>query len=411
MKDWHNLSEQLRKMGVKFGVKNEPFQKVTPYPLEAVITCEEEITRSGSVLTTKKEMPLSYAQTKYNINVIPRLTSLFKWAGIPKEQNILLENIVFLDIETTGLSGGTGTLAFLTGVGKFKDDSFQLKQFFLRNPSEEEAFLIALAQFCADIKVVVTYNGKSFDIPILNNRHVLNRMPSPFIDIHHIDLLTISRQLWKLRLEQCRLADIEDKILNFKRESEEIPGYLAPEFYKDYLKTGDARPLKGVFYHNQEDVLSLFALFTRITNILENSLEENLTHSEDTFSLARVLEKMDDQRTVHELYKKGDLLQVNQNLKIRFLLQQARFYKQLNEYDKAVPLWNEAVNLQSIMAMEELAKFHEHKSKKLNLALELTNLALNVIKNQECMDTYHLNRFEQRYNRIIKKIQRKHQLK
>ena len=185
MKDWQSLSEQLRKMGVKFGVKNEPPQKATPYPLEAVIACEEEFNKAGSVLTTKKEMPLSYAQNKYNISVMPRLTSLFKWAGIPKEQNILLENIVFLDIETTGLSGGTGTLAFLTGVGNFKDDTFQLKQFFLRNPSEEEAFLIALAQFCADIKVVVTYNGKSFDIPILNTRHVLNRMPSPFLDIHH----------------------------------------------------------------------------------------------------------------------------------------------------------------------------------------------------------------------------------
>ena len=407
MSDWQNLSEQLRKLGVKLGVQEQ--EKAKPpqtdkFPIESVLNCSETRTPIGNIISVRKHLPLSYTHGTHNITPSGAFKRILSWANIPEHENIKLENLIFLDTETTGLSGGTGTMVFMIGLAKFTGTDLLLEQFFLRNPSEEEAFLHAISQFCADMKAVVSYNGKAFDIPILNTRHILQRISSPFINIHHIDLLTISRQLWRLRLSQCRLANIEQEILQYYRQDGEVPGYLVPEYYNNYLQTGDARPLKGVFYHNQEDVLSLTALFSLVADILEDPFNANLPYPVDVYSLGKIFEQLHEPEIANKLYKHSQHHEQDTALRLRYILQQASLLKRQNLSQHAIPLWEEAATHNNLHAIEELAKYHEHKSKQLHLSLELCQKALIhlALTNQIESDSYQ--RFKHRQQRLIRKI-------
>src|SRR5262249_9875480 len=145
----------------------------------------------------------------------------------------------FLDTETTGLAGGTGTCAFLAGVGTVEEGGFRVRLFFLRDYDEEAAMLAALAAYLADYDVLITYNGKAFDAPLLESRYRLSRLPAPFSRLAHLDLLFAARRLWRLRLETCRLVDLEYEILGVEREGD-LPGELIPYYYFEYLRTQQA---------------------------------------------------------------------------------------------------------------------------------------------------------------------------
>ncbi len=403
MNDWQDLSERLRKLGVKSGVQNNrPQNKL--WSIEKIIDCNVTVTPCGPILSTKQKIPLTYTQ---GISVITPNTSfnrLLIWANIPITDPIRLEDFIFIDTETTGLSGGTGTLPFIVGVAKFAANSFQLEQFFLRNPSEEDALLHALSLFCENLKAVVSYNGKAFDIPILNTRHILQRLLSPFLDVYHIDLLTISRQLWRLRLSECRLANIEQKILGFHREEDDVPGYLVPGIYNEYLRTGNARPLKGVFYHNQQDVISLAALFSLIATILEDPYKQIIPDAVDTFSIAKVFENLDEFEIAHALYQQAQCNERNHTLRTRYLLQQANLYKRQKRIELAIPLWKEASKDGSIIAMEELAKYYEHSLKDYSKALSVTENAINELNNMHNSNSTIIKNFSKRKNRLLHKI-------
>lgn len=412
MKDWQDLSEQLRKLGVKLGMPNEPHKHAkTHYPIEKVLNCSETHTPAGTILSVRQTFDYYYAQGNTKLAPYTHFHRLLKWAKIPDHDLVSLKNLVFLDTETTGLSSGTGTMAFMVGVGKFIDNHFLLEQFFLRNPAEEAAFLHALSLFCADMKAVVTYNGKAFDIPILNTRHILQRIPSPFLDVYHIDLLTISRQLWRLRLTQCNLANIERNILEFQRKGGEVPGYLAPEFYKDYLRTGDARPLEGVFYHNQEDVVSLSALFNKVASLLENPKSDDLKHSNDMFSAARVFNHLQDFETADLLYSQSLQSETSQELFIKYLLEHAQFLRRNKAYDDALKLWIRAAELDNLEALIQLAKHHEHKSKDFQQALSITLKAISIMQDDSSFTDAQLFALFHRKKRLESKINKSKEIK
>src|SRR4030095_9484775 len=188
------------------------------------------------------------------------LSLISQWANDPRIAELPLSAFAFLDTETSGLSGGTGTYAFLVGAARFIEGQLVLRQFFMRDPAEEPALLEGLANFLAPAKALVTFNGKAFDAPLLTTRYSMHRIPVPYKNYAHLDLLPLARRLWRDRLESRALKYLEEHVLGMKRASEEVPGYEIPWLYFDYLRTGDARPLAGVFYHNAMDVVAMAAL-------------------------------------------------------------------------------------------------------------------------------------------------------
>ena len=175
-----------------------------------------------------------------------------------------VSKLAFLDIETTGLAGGAGTLAFLIGLGYVEEDRFMLRQYFLRDPAEEKAMLSGLVESLKDRSGLVTYNGRAFDVPIVQARFTMSRRRFDLGRYPHLDLLPPARRLWRGRYENCSLGTLEQAILGLQRTADDVPGALIPQLYVHYLRTGDSHDMQRVIYHNAEDILSMVTLSAHI---------------------------------------------------------------------------------------------------------------------------------------------------
>src|SRR5579864_9629965 len=194
----------------------------------------------------------------------------------------------FLDTETTGLAGGTGTYAFLIGVGSIDAGGFRLRQFFMRDYGEEASLLGRLSEHLAQFDVLITYNGKAYDQPLLETRFRMSRARHPFDRMEHLDLLFGARRLWKLRLESCRLVDLENQILGVERQGD-LPGEMIPYYYFDYLRTQQAFRLVPIFHHNAIDILSLACLTAIVPFAFRSPEDAAVRHGADLIGLARWL--------------------------------------------------------------------------------------------------------------------------
>jgi hypothetical protein len=284
-----------------------------------------------------------------------------------------------------------------------------VEQFFLRNPAEEKAQLAALTKFMDGAVAIVSYNGKSFDMPIVNSRYILNRLTNPFEEMAHLDLLHITRRLWKRRLKQCNLGNIEKEILGFFRTGEDAPGYLVPEFYRDYLHNGDGSRIANVFYHNEIDVVSLAALFTALASILEAPELQNLSHSEDIYSLAKIMESLDREELAANLYATDSLTIDYSPVSQLSLLSRAAIYKRQRQYELALPLWQKAHEMGSTEAALELAIYFEHHAKDLSQALFYTDFLISQTQNQTALQPSEISNLEHRKTRLLKKMRKQEQ--
>jgi uncharacterized protein YprB with RNaseH-like and TPR domain len=189
-----------------------------------------------------------------------------------------LGELLFLDTETTGLSGGAGTFAFLVGLGRMQGDRYVLRQYFLRDPAEEAAMLDAVLAELSTAAGLVTFNGRGFDVPILEARGTIRlRRRVSLTDTPHLDLLPHARRFWRGRLDSCSLGTLEEQALGILREARDVESYLIPAMYRAYLEDGEAAPLEDVIYHNACDILSMVALtadlFERYRRPPEDPLE------------------------------------------------------------------------------------------------------------------------------------------
>jgi uncharacterized protein YprB with RNaseH-like and TPR domain len=244
-----------------------------PHALESLLPGAERRTAYGPCFVVEWSYPLAHhhgATILAAARDTPPTDAAVLLARTPIERDALLaadpRRFVYLDTETTGLAGGTGTYAFLVGLARFADDALVVRQFFMRELREEHALLHLLAEELAACDVLVTYNGKAFDWPLLETRYALGRRSGPVRPRDpavHVDLLFTARRLWRARLESCSLGHVERHLLGVRR-GEDTPGWLIPQLYFAYLRDGDARPLAGVFRHNALDLLSLAALFGHV---------------------------------------------------------------------------------------------------------------------------------------------------
>lgn len=284
----------------------------------------------------------------------------------------------FLDTETTGL--GASACAFLVGVGSIGPDGFRLRQFFMRDYSEEASVLASLSAYLARFTVLITYNGKAFDQPLLETRYRCCCAKHPFQGLEHLDLLFGARRLWKLRLESCRLADLETQILGVEREGD-LPGEMIPYYYFDYLRTQEAFRLVPIFHHNAIDILSLACLTAIVPLAFRAPEDVHFRHGSDLIGLARwVLQSgRPDQALV--LFRRAVELGLPDELLFRTLWETAALERRYGSADAALATLLDLTvsrNAFRSRAYEELAKHAEHKLRDYERALELTRAALRL---------------------------------
>ena len=312
-------------------------------------------------------------------------------------KDIDINKTVFLDTETTGLAGGAGTYIFLIGVGYFEGDQFCVRQYFMRDYNEERALLSAVNELLSKYEAIVSYNGKTFDVPLIQSRFIMSGMKLNLEDPGHFDLLYPARRLWKRRLENCSLSTVERDILGVIREND-VPGYLVPEIYFRYLKTKDARALKQVFEHNLQDILSLVALVSRMCFLVEDPLN-NTEYGMDIFSIGKMFdeEKRYEQSTHYYTEALKHNLAEEEALEILRLSSFA--YKRQGKWEKAEEIWKEIIerNPEFIYyPYEELAKYYEHHLKDYQKAGAVVEEALNIEENIFLREKlqYRLNRIK-----------------
>lgn len=411
MPDWKSLEEQLKALGVQIGKeKRLSIKRGKKYPIEKVVDGEFQEVIYGEIFCHEEYYDSNFIHGTKPLKPSDPINVLCRWAGSRELSLDDLQDFIFLDTETSGLAGGTGTYAFEVGVGRFTEDGFRLAQFFMRHPGEEPALLAGLTKFMDGMKAVITYNGKGFDIPLLNTRYTLMGMNSPFEKVDHFDLLPLARRLWKIRLESRTLGNVENRILGVVRGEEEVPGYLIPEMYFEYLRTQDARPMAGIFYHNAIDILSLAGLFSHMSFLLHDPHSDRIRHGEDIVALARFFESLDDVPQAETLYQRALAADLPAELHWDSIQRYAFLLKRKGEWTSALALWEQAAENEAIYAFEEIAKYFEHQVKDLEEAHRWTVGAIRVLNErhfpayeyhfwQESL-SHRLERLERRLNRL-----------
>ena len=342
---------------------------------------EEIVNERGRFFRYRKIYPAVYSHGRYTLDMIWNTdSSVFSRVG----KDNLLEKIdfkkaLFIDTETTGLAGGTGTVPFLVGIGYFVKDGFCVDQLFIRDYHEEPALLYALQEMLSNYHFLVSYNGKAYDINLLTTRFTLARMKVPVHEMPHLDLLHTARRLWRKRISDCSLGHVESRILEFNRLND-VAGYLIPGLYFEYLHTRDAEPLLPVFRHNQWDILSLLVL-AALTGEIYRDPASYLNHPYDLFSLGRSYENFCDQDAA-ACYEMALTYPVSTDDREMILCFLGFVLKRMGRWERAVAVWQEIIQIMpdQIYAYEELAKYYEHRSTQINKAIYVVERALERIE-------------------------------
>ena len=332
----------------------------------------------------------------------------------PRLEALDFRDFLFLDTETTGLAGA-GTLAFMVGVAYFEpraggddvdveDDVLVVRQYFLRDHGDERAMLRQLDALLAARAGLITFNGRSFDVPLLDNRYLMNRLPSRLLDLPHIDLLPPAHRLFRARLGSCALSSLERTLLGLERSHADVPGALIPARYYQYLRTGDVGELAGVFYHNEMDMLSMGTLAARIFRQLEASCGDDPL---DQISLARWQADLGlgewAERTLRASLD-GDLPFETYH---QALYRLAALLKAAGRRDEAVVVWQQIAHTSSddVSAHVELAKHYEWVERNAAEALAWTERALALVGRWTLTPNARLIRAElaHRRERLVRK--------
>jgi uncharacterized protein YprB with RNaseH-like and TPR domain len=268
---------------------------------------------------------------------------------------------LFLDTETSGLAGGTGTWAFLTGLVRIEGAHLLLRQYLLTRLDTEPAYLEALETDLAAARVLVTYNGKSFDGPLLTTRFRLAGMRFPLVDKPHVDLLHLVRLAFARVWPDCRLATAETRLIGFRRRGD-LPGGEAPRAWLAWLREGETTPLVGVLEHNRWDLLSLPALAPP----LEASLRDPSSTGADIRSVAEYHRRRGEEAFAVRLLSSG-----RRQLSAAGLLDLARLYRRRGDWRSAREIWESLAAQGETEATEALAKYLEHRLGDHSLALTL----------------------------------------
>jgi uncharacterized protein len=375
-----------------------------PLGVEHYVDGEVRSNDQGEYFLASQVLPFGRPYGKFCVGDVAHadlspLELFLQGADIPPSSSV-----VYLDTETTGLAGGTGTCAFLIGIGAADGAGFRVRQFFLRDFTEEKAALVALAKALEPYELLVTYNGKTFDIPLLETRYTLARMKSPFSRMVHLDLLHPARRLWKLRLESCQLKNLERELLGIARNGD-VPGSEIPQIYFDYLRTRSAKGLQQVFFHNALDIVTLAGVAVEVGQAIARAGNGANCDSRDLFSLSRVLGRAGASDLARATCLQAIARGLPEALEPHALWQLAAQHKRERRYQEAVEVWMKIINLgarYTVEACEELAIYYEHRVRDANKALEFAQAAFHHLQGNSSSHPRH-QRLSHRRERLLRK--------
>lgn len=350
----------------------------------------------------------TWRETGFDLTQFNRLT------GNAAHKKLNLRKTIFFDLETTGLAGGAGTFAFLVGLGHLEADHIVVRQYLLPDFNHEWLLLKYVQQAFQAFRYTGTFNGKSFDIPLLKNRFLMNRMIPVLEDMRHIDILHIARRIWRDRLPACDLQTLEREILGKKREGD-IDGNLIPYIYFEFIRRRDALILRDVLEHNYLDIVRMILLTLKLASIAKEPARE-LAHPRDRFRFAAYLYKICEYSQVIEIIE--DTLSKPLNLaekdKRDFLYLLSMAHKKLNNFSKVKEGLQKTLAEQHYNsdAIEEIAKLYEHREKDFGAALEVVNRGITYLETIRSLDNGRkvqkkLSEFKRRRNRLLQKLERK----
>src|SRR5256886_6697219 len=320
------------------------------------------------------------------------------------------EQWLFLDTETTGLAGGSGTYAFLVGIAWWEGGGLEVEQFFMREYSEERALLFAVRERIAEHPVLVTFNGKSFDWPLLETRYRMSRKISVPTPRAHLDFLHPARNLWRLRLGSVRFSELERHVLGWDRGADLLSG-LIPQIYFDYLRGGPPERLVPVLNHNQMDLRGLAALSSRILSLLSDA--ENLGQDGlELFGVSRICEKRREHTRARKLYEKSiaSVLPAETDRAARRSL--ALLAKREGDFESACELWKDALgnSRHGYEAYEQLAIYYERNARDPEQARQVVRQALDELRRAIQVGNIAPNPYREikaRFDRRMERLERK----
>ncbi len=384
-----DLRDKLRRLGVHKGVPplNPPRNRGGQRGgLESLVDGREIDTPYGPAFVHEDVFSIDHLHGAHALGELLNLSPAVaaQIGNEPALAGIDLSRAVFLDTETTGLSGGTGTLVFLVGLGAFDvlQSTFSIRQFFLRSPAEEPAMLHALAEGLDSLDALVSFNGRGFDLPLLQSRFTLARMRPRILRAPHLDLLMPARRMWRGRLESCALSSLERNILNVRREQADVPGYLIPEMYVHYVRTGDASEMPRVMYHNAVDILSMVSLSTRLMTLFASPpLSGGTEGGADLLALGKWHDDLGQTAEAESALRDCLARRPDAETRQAALHRLGHLLKRTDRRDEAAGVWkalSTAKTWQGVEACVELAKHCEWQALKVERALAWTRKAMAI---------------------------------
>jgi uncharacterized protein YprB with RNaseH-like and TPR domain len=389
-----NLRDRLRRLGLKPLRDSQPPPGLASPPvappraaggaqsLQDLVPGREVETAWGASYLVEAAYPVDYRHAGGLLDDF-RLRSPATAAALAREPalaDLPLESLIFVDTETTGLAGGAGTFAFLIGLGYFTEKDFVLRQYFLRDPAEEAAMLGAFMQDCAGAGGWISFNGKAFDLPLIQNRYRLaHRARSDYFARPHLDLLFPARRLYRSRLPSCSLGTIESAVFDLQRTEEDVPGWLIPQLYLDYLATGDARRMRSVLYHNAVDVLSMVTLAAHLLDVFARPAHE-IHKAEDHLALALWHEAAGRLPEAERAYRAAVRGHLRDEEQFKAHSRYAAFLKRQGRRAEAVEHWEALFTLapREFWPPVELAKYFEWEAGDPATALGWARVALKA---------------------------------
>jgi uncharacterized protein len=357
-----------------------PLQSAQAADAAEILGGEWRESRGRKFLVVERKYPPGYRHGRLTVaDCLPpwrRLHLLASAARLPgsssEADTVATERTLFMDLETTGLAGGAGTYAFLVGCGWFDGGVFRLRQFFLADFGAERALLEALGELARTVACVVTYNGKAFDLPLLETRFSLQRMPTPFADVLHVDMLHPARRMWRQEEVECRLTYLEQALCGHERE-DDVPGFEIPSRYFQYVRSGDARPIEAVLEHNRLDIVSLAMLTARAAQLLDEGPSAAMT-TREALGMGRLYERAGLVADAIASYIRAAEVADGANVRVEALRASAILLRRLRRYEEAAVRWRALLvaphcpPAYAREANEALAVHHEHRARDLEAA-------------------------------------------